>query len=148
MAFGAKLFLQGPFCAIPQTGFPSTSYSCTISPFLPTPTHYLILSPSYFLLPPSFLLSFPPSQSLLRPPLDHSCPVHPRSSHFFPNLSPSQYPSPSPLLSIVRHPFSPYCRATIPYLPLRLMRQRSVTEGIVNSGAVAYLYENLYNKTL
>ena len=68
-------------------------------------------------------------------------------SSFLSSLLPS-FPvsSPSPLLSIVRHPFSPSCRTTIPYLPLSLMRQRSGTEGIVNSGAVAYLYENFITR--
>ena len=118
MTFGAKLSLQGRFCARTQTGFCSTS-SSPLPSHLPPSTYHLLpstvhhppstfhLPPSTFHLPPStfrlpaftfhFHLSLPPFTSGLLPLL--LLPVPTLISHFLPLSHISCHQSPISHLS-------------------------------------------------
>ena len=111
MTFGAKLSLQGRFCARAQTGFCSTS-SSQLPSHLPPSTYHLLPStihhpPSTFHLPPSsFHLSLPPFTSGLLPLL--LLPTPTLISHFLSLSHISCHQSPiSHLSSSISSPFSP-----------------------------------------
>ena len=122
MTFGAKLSLQGRFCARAQTGFCSTS-SSQLPSHLPPSTYHLLPStihhpPSTFHLPPSsFHLSLPPFTSGLLPLL--LLPTPTLISHFLSLSHISCHQSPiSHLSSSISSPFSP--SPLLPFSPFPL----------------------------